>query len=114
MIEHTCEHCGETYIAKRRNGRFCSDRCRGRAYRRQTRRAPLRAVRAIDRAEVLAELDATLELLPRDIALLERRHPFGEDADVDELIGGLDTLQSALERIREWVRTETPERGPTS
>ncbi|MFJ2719378.1 hypothetical protein [Streptomyces sp. NPDC087437] len=37
-MQKRCEACGESFEAKRKSARFCSDRCRMRAHRRPTER----------------------------------------------------------------------------
>ncbi|MDQ6526872.1 hypothetical protein RB608_24850 [Nocardioides sp. LHD-245] len=55
------------------------------------------------REAVVADLEAMIELLPGDIDVLEDRHPFGADAEIDEVIGGLDTHLASLKRLADWL-----------
>ncbi|WGY03724.1 hypothetical protein QI633_08150 [Nocardioides sp. QY071] len=48
-----------------------------------------------------------IELLPSDIDVLEDRHPFGADPEVDEVIGGLDTHLASLKLLLAWIAAES-------
>lgn len=58
-MQRNCDACGEPYIAKRRNSRFCSDTCRKRGHRGQAFSAD--SVSDYAGAEIVLVTKATLE-----------------------------------------------------
>jgi hypothetical protein len=104
----SCERCGTPFEAKRRDARFCSGRCSKAARRLAEREASHAMPRPFTRQDALEDVAAACELLPADVALLEGRHPEGEDEAVDELIAGLLAHVASLERLRVWLAGSPP------
>lgn len=113
---HTCAECGQGFPAKSRQAKYCGNRCKKRANRRPSKLGVTEAagptVEPYTWAQFREELTYMLELLPQDIALLERRYPDDSDPVMDELIGGLDCHLSGLERMAKTLDTY-PE-GPST
>lgn len=106
-----CEQCTTIFGASSRRARFCGDACRARARRSRVQQAlpPDHAPpQPLTSGELLAEIDALLELLPEDVALLEARFPeSASDPEIDELICSLsDTIPRFLEQLRTWITSE--------
>lgn len=108
-----CAECGAAFETKSARARFCPNaKCRKAANRRPSKlgrmelNAPPAATQLVavpTLVEVLEELEATAELLERDLALLDKRFPEGDDAVMDELVGGLETYLSSIAGLRAFV-----------
>lgn len=103
----TCEHCGTAFRASRSDAKFCGDRCRKASRRQRLRVAALAAPFSLN--DAIEDVAAMVELLPADLAVLEGLHPTGESDDVDDVLGGLWTHLSSLERLLPWLQLQKDE-----
>jgi endogenous inhibitor of DNA gyrase (YacG/DUF329 family) len=107
QLQRACEHCAASFMTRRSNRRFCSDRCRLRHWRRLQAAV---SQPGDDPSEQLQTIEELRELLQR---ILARRASVVEKDHHRSLLAGLAQLQREMARLREenalmrqWIKQD--------